>query len=190
MMRHLAVQQALCGATLLAGQGSDQKGAECVAICGSAIGVLMMAPGYDLTGGPKAWLAAWFATLAALGEARRRDNTLAAKLGIALVGLSGVQNAVTPRGTLGLHGTDTGVSDLATALLALAGANQIANVVYLTTAGKRGHARGLVAHLLVNAAACVKFGLRDATRASCQRSSSLGYGIVGSLLAALVAKRL
>ena len=44
MMKYLAVQQALCGATLLAGQGQDgQKGAECVALAGAAVGVVLMA---------------------------------------------------------------------------------------------------------------------------------------------------
>jgi len=189
MMRYLAVAQAVCGATILAGQGSDQKTAECVAIGGAALGVLMMAPGYELAGGPKLALASWFMTLAALGEARRRDYRLAGAIGAAVLGVAGLEAATMPRTTLALYGTTENVSEMAYSLLSLGGANQIANVVYLAVARGRGHSKGLLATLLVNAVACLKFGVCDASRAGFKRAGALGYAVLGSLLAGVAARK-
>lgn len=199
MMRYLACQQGICGVTTLAGYGSDHKAAECIALFGSAVGVLMVTPhvwaacaptGTEKAAGAKVALGLWFSTLATLGEARRRDVPAVATVGAALLGLAGVQATTTPKVTLDLYKSDVQATDSACALLALGGANQCANVIYLAVAGKYGHGRGLFASLLANAAACARFGLFDANKAGFKPIGSLTWAVVSSGLAGLVARAL
>ena len=77
----------------------------------------MMAPGYELAGGPKVALASWFATLASLGEARRRDHKLAGTIGAAVLGAAGLEAALMPKTTLSIYGMTEGVTEMSAALL-------------------------------------------------------------------------
>ena len=100
MMRYCATQQLLAGATLLAGQECGQRAAECVALSGNALGVLANIAGFreSMGGNAPPAIAAWVATLAALGEARKRKlGKEAGAVCITLLGLASLQAFIQPK---------------------------------------------------------------------------------------------
>ena len=157
-----------------------------MALSGSALAVLMMAPSYETTGFPRMVAAARCAALAGLGEARRRGHARVMPLGLALLGVAGVKRVFAPRVSFSKY--ESAPSDHACALLRLGGFNQIANVAYLLLAGKKSHKKGLLAAILVNAAACLRFGLFDGPKAGYEAAGSIGYSVMGLVLAAVVSR--
>ena len=191
MMRYCATQQLLAGATLLAGQECGQLAAECVALSGNALGVLANIAGFreSMGGNAPPAIAAWVATLAALGEARKRKlGKEAGAVGITLLGLASLQAFVQPKRCYDVY-KGPKASDAALAFLSLGAANQFASTAYLAVARRaknKGHEKGLLVALLTNAIATLKFGVLDADKAGFEEVGSFVWTAVVSLLASVV----